>query len=188
MSDGLRPAPGKHDCLVLDVVGASRGQKLVTLVDLHETAVYDTTELDALPCEDCGMAPCECPSDGPAPELDTRPRLLGPAQYEDISMFQSSELNWLFSRGGLRFLPAGDRMAVLWPEGQGYLAGHCVTKGYPRDGQWLADGTALPLGQARELAEAWALAHDPTVASRSAGWRKRGGRASDAQVTFAQRL
>lgn len=195
---GLRPAPDKHDCLVLDVVGASRRQKLVTLIDLHETAEYDDSALPTEPCEVCGGAPrgqrlteeapfqCTC---GEGNGAVTGPvRLLGPAQYDDIDLFASSELNWLFSRGGLRFLPAGDRMAVLWPESEGYLAGHCVTKGWPRDGQWLADGAVLPLGQARELAEAWALAHDPTVASRSAGWRTRGGRASDAQITFAQRL
>ncbi|MDN5853367.1 MAG: DEAD/DEAH box helicase [Actinomycetia bacterium] len=200
---GLRPAPGKSDCLVLDVVGASRRQRLVTLVDLHETAVYDTSELDNLPCEDCGAAPCECPDDGLGADPEAgRRRLEGPAQYEDLDMFAESSLNWLFTRGGLRFLPAGDRMAVLWPDsddpGQGaagtYLAGHCTVRGYDqgryvgRDGQWLAAGALHPLGGARELAEAWALAHDPTVASRAAGWRRRGGSPSDAQQQFAARL
>lgn len=191
----LRRHPGKDSALILDVVGASRRQKLVTLIDLHETAEYDAEELDALPCDDCGAAPCEClPGDGIDRDPDGgRPRLLGPAQYSDLEdMFATSELNWLFTHGGVRFLPAGDRMALLWPEGDGYLAGHCTVRGYDqgryvgRDGQWLS--AALPLGRARELAEAWAVAFDPQVASRSASWRRRGGPPSEAQCGFAARL
>lgn len=185
---GLRTHPGKNDCLVLDVVGASRRQRLVTLVDLHESAVYDTTELDELPCEVCGAAPCECPPDGGI-ERDPdggRVRLIGPAEYEDIEMFSTSDLNWLFTHGGMRFLPAGDRMALLWPEGELYQPGHCLAKGYQLDGKALSEPTTL--GQARETAEAWALAYSPTVARRAAGWRQRGGPPSEAQVGFAARL
>lgn len=188
---GLRPSPGKSDCLVLDVVGTSRRQKLVTLIDLHETAQYDTSELDELPCEDCGLTPCECVKES-AERTDPRPHLLGPAQYEDVDMFATSSLNWLFTHGGVRFLPAGDRMALLWPEGDadddGYLAGHCLSKGYgARDGVWLSEAP-LSLGRARELAEAWALAYSPSVSARGAGWRRRGGSPSEAQVGFATRL
>lgn len=207
---GLRTTPGKTDCLVLDVVGASRFQKLVTLVDLHETAEYNTDELDDLPCpccvgstEPCKTCPCHDENDGGAPLEELRRRLIGPASYEDLDMFAGSGLNWLFTRGGLRFLPAGDRMAVLWPDSnrveQGaagaYLSGHCTVRGYDgergyigRDGQWLDAGALHPLGPARELAEAWALAYDPSVASRSASWRRRGGAPSQAQVEFAARL
>lgn len=42
---GLRTADGKQDCLVLDAVGVSRQQKLVTLVDMMPSAVYDSSEL-----------------------------------------------------------------------------------------------------------------------------------------------
>lgn len=193
---GLRTSPGKTDCLVLDVVGASRRQKLVTLVDLHETAEYDTSELDLMPCEDCGMAPCECPSDSADPDPDGgRRRLVGPAQYEDIEMFEASDLNWLFTRGGTRFLPVGDRMVVLWAdETTGlYQAGHCTTRGYDhgryvgRDGQWDPAGP-LPLDEARQRAEAWALAVDPSIASRASSWRRRGGPPSQGQLGFARSL
>lgn len=187
---GLRPADGKTDCLVLDVVGASRHQRLVTLIDLHETAEYDTSELDALPCDDCGASPCECP---PAERgLNGRPRLLGPAQYEDVDMFAASSLNWLFTHGGLRFLPAGERMAVMWPEGEEYLAGHCTVRGYTdgkfigRDGQWL-NAEPLSLGAARQLAERWASEFDPSVSSRKSSWRRKGGSPSEAQVVMARR-
>lgn len=42
---GLRLSEGKTDCLVLDAVGVSRQQKLVTLVDMMPSAVYDSSEL-----------------------------------------------------------------------------------------------------------------------------------------------
>ena len=190
---GLRPSAGKTDCLVLDVVGASRRQRLVTLIDLHESVEYNTDELDSLPCEDCGHAPCVCP---PAErDLDPdggRRRLLGPAEYSDIDFFATSQLNWLFTHGGTRFLPCGDRMALLWPEGELYIAGHRTTRGY-EDGRWIGpDGHwdpagPLPLNEARQRAEAWALAVDPSVASRGSSWRKFGGSPSDKQVAMALR-
>jgi superfamily II DNA or RNA helicase len=202
---GLRQSPGKTDCLVLDVVGTSRFQKLVTLVDLHESAEYDTEELDALPCAECGGAlrgqhltedapyQCACPAEPLERDPDGgRVRLIGPAKYEDLDFFAESELNWLFTRGGTRFLPAGDRMVVLWPEEDGelYTAGHCTMRGVEngrfvgRDGHWDPMGP-LPLNEARKRAEELALAVDPTVASRNASWRKRGGAPSPMQVQFA---
>lgn len=187
---GLRPSPGKDDCLVLDVVGASRHQRLVTLIDLHETAEYDTSELDNLPCDDCGEVPCECPPDE-RDGGDGRRRLEGPATYADVDLFATSPLNWLFTHGGKRFLPAGDRMALLWPEDELYAPGHCTVRGYTagvyvgKNGMPL--GEPMELHQARQLAEAWALAHDPSVSSRSSSWRKRGGPASEAQINMALR-
>jgi len=191
----LRRYPGKNDALVLDVVGASRHQKLITLVDLHETAEYDTKELDELPCEDCGMAPCECPPEETGERPDTRVRLLGPATYDEIDLFSTSDLNWLFTHGGVRFLPVGDRMVLLWPhdDGELYQAGHCTVRGYDngryvgRDGQWDPAGP-LPLDEARRRAEDWALTVEPSIASRSSSWRKRGGAPSEGQLGFARGL
>ncbi len=195
----LRLHPGKTDALILDVVGISRRQKLMTLIDLSPTAEVDTSALDALPCEDCGAAPCECPGEGLGVERDPdggRRRLIGPADYEDIGdMFSTSRLNWLFTRGGVRFLPVGDRLALLWADEETglYMAGHCTVRGYDqgryvgRDGHWDPAG-ALPLDEARQRAEEWALAVDPSLASRSSSWRTRGGRPSEAQIGYATRL
>jgi hypothetical protein len=200
---GLRPSPGKSDCLVLDVVGASRRQKLITLVDLHETAQYNDEELPTEPCEECGGAPrgqrlteaapyqCTCAAGG---EIEDEAPAPGSIRYVDVDFFATSQLNWLFTRGGVRFLPVGDRMVMLWPEDETglYRAGHCTVRGYDqgryvgRDGQWDPSGP-LPLDEARQRAEAWALAVDPSIASKGASWR-RGGRASDAQIEFARKL
>lgn len=184
----LRLHPGKTSALILDVVGASRHQKLTTLIDLSPTAEVDTSELDDLPCFECGLAPCECPKE--VRERDPeggRRKLIGPATYEDHDFFTTSSLNWLFTHGGIRFLPAGDRMAILWPEGDGFLPGHGPSRRRRGDAVWLSD-IPLPLGEARLLAEAWALAYDPTTAAREAGWRKRGGKPSEAQVGYAAGL
>lgn len=185
---GLRPSPetGKRDCLVLDVVGASRTQRLMTLVDLHESVTYDRRELDALPCDECGLAPCECPPE----EVERDPsggrrRLLGPAKYEDVPLFAASSLTWLFTRRGVRFVPAGDRLAVIWTEDDGsFSAGHCAARG-PEDGRWL--GESLTLDRAFELAEAWALEYDASAARRDSSWR-RSGRPSEKQLTYARQL
>jgi hypothetical protein len=162
----------------------------MTLIDLSPSADVDMSELDALPCEDCGLPkPCECPPD----ERDSvgRLRLVGEAAYEEIDLFATSKLNWLFTRGGVRFLPVGDRMALLWPDGDLHIAGHRTTRGYDDgiyvgpDGHWDPAGP-LPLHEARQRAEEWALAVDPSISSKGASWR-RGGPASDKQIAMALR-
>lgn len=200
---GLRPADNKRDCLVLDVVGASRFQRLVTLIDLDPTAEYDTEELDTLPCEDCGGAPrgqrlteeapyqCTCETVGDNEPL--RIRLQGPAEYDDVEMFAVSTLNWLFTHGGVRFLPCGDRLAIIYPDGEDFLAGHCTVRGYDegvyvgRDGHWHPDGP-MSLGKARELAESWALAYDPGLAMKKSSWRRAGALPSVKQIQYARNL
>lgn len=188
----LRPFPGKDSALVLDVVGVSRIQKLATLCDLHESAEYDTSELDDLPCDECMSAPCECQSEPTERDPDGgRRRLIGPAQFEQVDLFATSKLNWLFTHGGIRFLPVGDRMALLWPDGELHIAGHRTTRGYDNgiyvgpDGHWDPEGP-LPLHEARQRAEEWALAVDPSISSKTSSWR-RGGPASDKQVAMALR-
>ena len=204
----LRPSPetGKTDALVLDVVGASRGQKLVTLVDLSVTQDYDATAIDDLPCERCGLWPsraaaarqgelgapvCEC-NDGAAQESNRR-RLVGPAQYEDLDLLlSSSPFTWLQTHAGIPFLPAGgDRMAVLWLDKASdlYIVGHCRMKGLVLDGVRLGEG--LSLDEARRVAEDWATLHGLKAGlnthERKAGWRKTGG-PTEAQLQWAHEL
>lgn len=112
----LSPETGKTDCLVLDVVGASRTQKLATLVDLLPSAEYDDTEIEVLPCPTCGgylgrapavvalatergMTPCECaciaceaapcecePEPAPRDPDGGRRRLKSPARYAEVDL------------------------------------------------------------------------------------------------------
>jgi hypothetical protein len=86
-------------------------------------------------------------------------------------------------------------MVLLWPHGDEglYQAGHCTVRGYDqgryvgRDGKWDPAGP-LPLNEARQRAEDWALEVEPSIASRSSSWRKRGGTPSDGQLSFARGL
>jgi superfamily II DNA or RNA helicase len=199
---GLRTSPetGKRDCLVLDVVGASRTQRLMTLIDLHESAAYDSSELP--PCEECRLprADCVCPKEERERDPDGgRRKLLGPAKYEDVDLFAASTLNWLFTRKGVRFVPAKDRLVAIWAHPDGtYSVGHCSTRDYVKgryvghDGQWLAgrasaEARPLTLDEAFVVAEAWAIGYDPSTSRRTGGWRK-GGQPSPEQVRFAQNL
>jgi superfamily II DNA or RNA helicase len=223
---GLRPAKAvdwlglagvdKVNCLVLDVVGASHSQRLVTLIDLHKSAKINTDELDELPCEVCGgydpkylatltmhdelgdgeSFPCECePVPGePRDPNGGRRKLIGPATYEDLDLFGSSSAHWLFSHQGVRFLPCGDEMVYLWPdafeEGDSsptFSIGHGTMKGAKRGG-YLDDGVPHTLEEAKALAERYALAKDPMTAERGRAWHTARVKPTDGQIGYALSL
>lgn len=203
---GLRTYPGKEDCLVLDCVGASRHQKLTTLIDLYESAEIDATELEALPCDECNCAPCKCEAladkDGVG-FAESKPRLIGPREYEDIDLFASSGYTWLFTYGGTRFLPAGERIAVMWqhPKTGRLRAGTCLARPrydrstcqYDRDGEWFRDGFGTldgwDLDTARMALEAWVDNYAGTLARKGASWRKgKSTPPSVAQISMARGL
>lgn len=192
--------PEKEDCLVLDCVGASRYQKLTTLVDLYESADIDSTELDdVLPDED----ELDDVDDHEAVFELPRPKLIGPKEYEDVNLFADSGYVWLFTYGGVRFLPAGDRIAVMWqhPKTGKLRVGHCLskprydrsTRTYDRDGVWLRDGWGTldgwDLDTGRLALEAWVDNYAGTLARKGATWRKgKSTPPTDAQIMQAVRL
>ncbi len=201
---GLRLSPGKTDCLVLDVVGATRGQSLATLVDLSPGSEYDTSSLDDLPCGECGgysrrqvaaglgSEPCSCPPAERDPDGGRR-RLPGPAEYEELDLLaEPAQQLWLRTRAGVPFLPAGDRMAVLWPDSgrlrdsPTWTAGHMALRG-PLDPTALDGAVPHGFGEAREIAEAWALAYGRGKVG-AAVVRGRGGRPNEAQLGAAYAL
>lgn len=180
---GLRLALGKSDCLVLDVVGVSRGQQLSTLVHLVPTASYDTSELDAAPCDICGFpvrAPageqgCTCPADGASRDPDGgRARLVGPAEYELVDLvLRDSPATWLTTLGGQVFLSNDNgRYGVLWENRDGtWRCGHVSKYLRAGDGQRLANG--VDLDTARAAVERWARETGRGYSTtRSARWRK----------------
>lgn len=193
---GYPDAPAKVDCLILDVVGASRGQKLQTLVDLHESSDYDTTELDeALLCGLCGQEhEGRCPMDAgdvEEPDEDEPDAPLvdpaGPAKiYTELELLAADEeWTWLLTRAGRPFLPVRDQFVFMWEApgalkarwSVGTIAHPDATRRAPS--AWLGHG--LVLSEAKDLAERWS-SHEPgaNLAQRSAQWRR-------GQVTKAQR-
>jgi len=195
--------PAKTDCLVLDVVGASRGQKLTTLVDLHESSEYDTSELDeALLCGLCGAehdGPCpmdagdlnlEEPDDPEVPAWEVDPA--GPAKdYAELELLAADEdWTWLMTPAGHPFLPVGERFVFLW-EAPGrhverWSVGYLSTPVAKRPGPGGYLGHGLALSEAKALAERWA-SHEPgaATAAKAAQWRR--GRPSPAQREIAER-
>lgn len=204
---GFAPAgtAPKTDCLIMDVTGASRDQKLTTLVDLHESAEYDRSELDdALRCDACGHEhDGPCPLDeleglevAPAPDEDEAPGYVpapvdAPQDYAELELLaDESEWTWLRTAARRPFLPVGDRFVFLWEAPGRHLNRWSVgTTSSPwakrsEAPAWL--GHSLALSDARALAERWAMFEpDAGLAQQRARWRK--GLASAAQVRQAAR-
>jgi superfamily II DNA or RNA helicase len=181
---GLRLHPGKADCLVLDVVGSSRGQKLVTLAELHPGAPYDST--DPKVTRESLLEPAEKP--GPT-------RLQGPATYAEVDLLGETVLRWLVTSQGVRFLVAGERVIYLWPD----------TNNPRRSATWsiitanlkgdhaqpgdVARDVPLTLEEATALAERHALELVPDlVAEQNRPWRTARVAGRSGQVTYARLL
>lgn len=183
----LRPFPGKTDALILDVVGASAANKLMTLVDL-EPGLFPERKR----CEDCMRIPCVCPcrecgeerpcgcSDG----AGEAPELVLKGTGKDLELFSSSRSAWLQTNRGVWFLPCGSAGEVfLWP---GQDGGWDVCLAPPRQ-KWLrTEHTGMELETAMAWAEAEAEERGAFIAQRGAKWRK--GKPSDAQLNFASGL
>jgi superfamily II DNA or RNA helicase len=106
---GTRLAPGKRDCIILDVAGSTKRHKLATLVSLSgaegpedmpdDLLVYeidelsDDVDLDTLP--DAGEAT------EPIDYAD------GDLEHEMFDLFGKSHSTWLRTLGGRWFIPAG---------------------------------------------------------------------------------
>lgn len=169
----LRPAPGKTDALILDMVGVARKHALTTLIDLYPKLSYRVPD-------ELKEAQGELEA-----TFNSRRTLIGPQKFEDIDLFARSRMTWLFTRAGTRFVPAGDRVVVLWQNpDETYRVGHIHTR-RPRDNEWVVNG--LPLDEARLEGEQLADELGDTLSRRTSSWR-RGGKPSDAQVAFAASL
>lgn len=185
---GLRPAAeaswgalaglgDKRDCLVLDVVGTSRVQRLVSTPDLYPTAIYDRSALGS-----------DEPDDGPAPEKRGPRRLEGPAIYEDVDLLLTDTGGaWLATHGGHPFLVSGKRVAVIFAEADG-LTYRVATVN--RQGRLEAEllGAGLGLGEAQRRAQAWAIGRKPHLGNASASWRTKAGRPDFRALRTASRL
>jgi len=184
---GLRPhrPTGKTDCLVLDVVGASRGNSLSLPVDLfgNETPGADKPERDD------ELDDLEDLLDEPVDLADLAADsswLNGPLRTTEIDLFQGSDSAWLRTAAGVWFVPAGDRYLAILP---GVVESHfdVVAMHKDRVGQsrWIARDVS-DLGMAMSRAEGDVTGPERTIAGRSRRWRQ--ARPSDKMINFARRL
>ncbi|MEU1421499.1 DEAD/DEAH box helicase [Kitasatospora sp. NPDC005751] len=100
----LRPAEGKRDALVLDVMGSSTRHKLASIVDLTGREVGELDEDQSL---------------SEAAAVPNVPKPLGKAlalgRWEDIDLFHTSRIRWLRTAAGIWFIPAGAAYYFLLP-------------------------------------------------------------------------
>jgi superfamily II DNA or RNA helicase len=181
---GLRLWPGKSDALVLDVVGASARNALVTPVELFgdKLAELETEEerqeLEALK----------------EIELDTGEEIVTKTAEEqifidgymtavEVDLFHNSRSAWRRTYGGINFLPAGDRLIVLKPQDNG-LWGVVWCHKFQRLSGWVAQDVA-DMGYAMAFAEANVSQSEQLTASRERAWRAKP--VSEKQKNFARR-
>lgn len=187
---GLRPSPGKTDCLILDVVGVSRMHTLVTLATLDPEASYTKTTPNGDDLDDEVVEEIE------AEEREAKRRGVEP--LEDVDLFKLSDRLWLRTRQGVRFVPAGNDVVFLWPHDEaGFMVGTMSVKGAKVGGFYGEHDTTTDymhalvfneLDEARDIAEELAIANGATLATKTASWRKGNTKPSEAQVRFAKAL
>jgi superfamily II DNA or RNA helicase len=119
---GLRLWPGKTDCIVLDVVGATNRHRLTAPVELFGEEGYDReTAEHEMPPEDLDALD----------QLDEQDKLeavlgLDAPQYRDgqlvheiVDLFEGSDAGWLRTYSGVWFLATAAQYAAVLPRVEG---------------------------------------------------------------------
>jgi len=176
----LRPWPGKTKALVLDVVGASAGNKLRTLIDLEPGAVEEVKEGETLAeAQEREEAESNSLAPGGVPQFQLK--------VKDVDLFAGSDHAWVTTPKGVLYISCGERYVFLWPSREPGLwdVCHADTKG--REPWQRSDYVGLDLGSAMAWGEAVSEDFYGGFSTRkTAAWRK--GPPSDAQVALAERL
>lgn len=198
----LRPAAGKDDALILDVVGASQRHSLLGALDLFGTDLIVDREEEVLDedvpkqihspeCEagDGSTCPrgyggefiCQCWCHlEVAPEVDEEPDWIdGPLAYKDVDLFHGSTSMWLRTYAGIRFLPVGSglrdqRLIVILP-GQIPLTWDVASLDVRRTNfgsRWIRQGVN-DLSYALAYAEGDMNKAEQRDAAKDRDWRKR---------------
>jgi superfamily II DNA or RNA helicase len=188
---GLRPAPGKADCLIVDVVGISRQHKLQTIADLtglplnrggdpgdRDEAARTTKSADVGTVSQGGQSLLDILRDYGALAAGA-----SGVAVEAVDLFSNSWARWLPVNGRYA-LPAGDRTYLLVPSGDGLFNVLAAKNGRTGGHEVLARG--LDLGYAQGLAESRCKGEAELLGSKDAKWRT--GPPSDAQNALLRKL
>lgn len=181
---GIRPWPGKTDCLVLDPTGVSSRLSLCGTDALSDDQVKPKNGESLAEAMARQLLEEEQASKA-VPDKPTRGKLIGALSAKAVDLFHGSASVWLQTGGGVWFIPTREYTFFLWPDGTDghYKIGRCGVYN-AKGGQWLKG--ELTLEYAMAIAEQLAKEVDPTVSQKSASWRS--GKPSDAQVGLAERL
>lgn len=154
---GMRPYPGKEDCLIIDIVGATTRHDLLTVPELFGLPV------SALKTKTVAEAISDLR------EEEERAAAHGRLVSATIDLFRQRPANWIPTKTGRFALPTGSGMLVLRPNfGDQWDVVHLVTQTGTRD----VIATRLPLGYAQGVAEDRAREMGAQVlVDRDAWWR-----------------
>jgi len=180
----LRPFPAKTDALVLDVVGVGTRHRLATLADLAGVEVPEGKTITEAVAEDEQAA---AEDDAHAVRHDAARKILGELGAKEFDLFGESRRQWLVTRGGVRFIDAGDELVFLAPgaEAGTYNVAACPARG--TGGRFVREGLELSYAMAwAEQAAAYVRVNGEVKAgtSKSAGWRR--AEPSEAQLAAAR--
>lgn len=181
---GLRPYPGKTDCLVLDPTGVSGRLSLCGTSVLTDSTITPK-DGETLAEAEARQEAEALEAAGKMAEAKARRKLAGQVTAEQVDLFHGSTSVWLQTRAGTWFIPTRQYTYFLWPDGDDGLwkIGRCGVYN-TRGGQWLRGELTMELAMA--IAEQGAQEVDPTVSTRGASWRK--GLPSEGQRGLAERL
>ncbi|MFE9937366.1 DEAD/DEAH box helicase [Streptomyces hirsutus] len=172
----LRPAPGKRDALLLDVMGASTRHKLASMVDLTAREIGTAEE---------GKTLRQVAEEAAAAEK--RRTLTARVEAEEINLFGSSAIRWLRTEDGVWFIRLTGVMFLFLQRDPG-------TRLY-RMRRWTEaegvhppkDDVARPLPEALAWLEQQAKVLAPSAfVTRQARWRS--GTPSPKQLGLCRRL
>lgn len=167
---GLRPWPGKTDCLVLDVTGT--GGRLSTLIDLAPGEVASFRDGESL----ADAAVREAAEGDVTVQAEN---LAFNLKHRDLDLFSSSGHAWLRTPAGVMFIPVANEEIFLWANDG--LWDVCYA---PPHAKWTRLHRGMQLGTAMAWAETEAEDRMPFNGTKSADWRRR--RAEPRQVAMAR--
>jgi superfamily II DNA or RNA helicase len=163
---GVRPWPGKTECVVLDPVGVSGRLSLAGIVNLSDHVVQprDGESLAE------AVERAEKEAAGQVVERPARGVLLGKLAATEVDLFHGSRSAWLQTFRGVWFIPTREATYFLWPDGSEghWKIGRCGVYS-AKGGQWLRG--ELSLEYAMAIAEQQAKETDPSVSQRDSSWR-----------------
>jgi superfamily II DNA or RNA helicase len=169
---GLRLFDGKQDCIVADVCGVTELHGLAGICDLSEDRKVKPRDeqslleaLDEFEGSDDGFVSW----DEEFKRITPVHKVVG----TEIDLFGNSHSVWLKTRAGTPFIPAGDQIFFLWPNGDGLFNLGRTAKIRPESNLLLHEDPH-EFSIAAALLEQYASAYDPSVTGRDAPWRQTG--------------
>jgi superfamily II DNA or RNA helicase len=183
---GLRPFPGKDDCVVLDVVGASERMDLCSVpslfgVDKKKVVKQGRTVTEAIDETAREAKVVEKPKPGP--------RMTGDVVARDIDLFKQhgvkpGRVAWGKTRSGAFATSAGKSSVVMEPAGETWQVVVISEKG---ERSLLIQG--VPLDLAQGIADDYVRNNAPaSLTDRFAKWRTSKVPPTEKQLALAQKL